>query len=88
MILITSTISGVCSGILADKISRIFTMSLGAAIFCAGSVIECVSLDLVCILVGRGIAGVGEGFFLPIIAVYWCVCLSIFALRSGSSDII
>ncbi|KAJ3904979.1 general substrate transporter [Lentinula edodes] len=87
MILITSTISGVCSGILADKISRIFTMSLGAAIFCAGSVIECVSPDLVCILVGRGVAGVGEGFFLPIIAVY-CVEISPATSRGRVTSII
>ncbi|KAJ3864547.1 general substrate transporter [Lentinula novae-zelandiae] len=87
MILITSTISGVCSGILADKISRIFTMSLGAAIFCAGSVIECVSPDLVCILVGRGIAGVGEGFFLPIIAVY-CVEISPATSRGRVTSIV
>ncbi|KAE9391335.1 putative transporter [Gymnopus androsaceus JB14] len=74
-ILITSTISGLFAGSLSDKISRVFTMAIGSAIFCAGSAIECVSPNLACLIVGRAVAGVGEGFFLPIIAVY-CVEIS------------
>ncbi|KAJ3837128.1 putative MFS sugar transporter [Lentinula raphanica] len=87
MILITSSISGMFSGFLADKISRVYTMALGAAIFCAGSIIECVSPNLACILVGRGVAGVGEGFFLSIIAVY-CVEISPAVSRGRVTSII
>ncbi|KAJ3789344.1 hypothetical protein GGU10DRAFT_330120 [Lentinula aff. detonsa] len=49
MILVTSTTSGIFPGFLVDRISRVVTMALGAAIFCAGLIVKCV-------------AGVGEGF--------------------------
>ncbi|KAJ4471545.1 hypothetical protein J3R30DRAFT_3526299 [Lentinula aciculospora] len=71
------------SGILADNISRGSTKALGAAIFCVGSIIECVSSDLACMLVGRGVAGIEEGFFLLIIAMGCIACFLASIYASG-----
>ncbi|KAF5388626.1 hypothetical protein D9757_004789 [Collybiopsis confluens] len=86
-ILITSTLSGLFSGVLSDRISRVYTMTLGAAIFCAGSVIETVAPNLAALIAGRALAGLGEGFFLPIIAVY-CVEISPAASRGRVTSIV
>ncbi|KIK60407.1 hypothetical protein GYMLUDRAFT_606813 [Collybiopsis luxurians FD-317 M1] len=86
-ILVTSTLSGLYSGLLSDKISRVYTMTLGAIMFCAGSVIETVSPNLAALIVGRALAGIGEGFFLPIMAVY-CVEISPAASRGRVTSII
>ncbi|KAJ3737697.1 hypothetical protein DFJ43DRAFT_18363 [Lentinula guzmanii] len=53
MILVTSTTSSIFPGFLVDRISRVVTMALGAAIFCAGSIVKCVWPNLVCMLHGR-----------------------------------
>lgn len=69
-ILITAAIASLVSGPLSDRISRTRTIALGAIVFAAGSVISCSAHALAQLLVGRCVAGVGEGLFLSAITVY------------------
>ncbi|KAF3935282.1 hypothetical protein ABW19_dt0205016 [Dactylella cylindrospora] len=78
MILLTAAISSVFAGHLADKISRTYTTCLGAGIFAVGSALQAVaglgesssSAKIGVLLLGRSIAGIGEGFFLTSAQVY------------------
>ncbi|KAK6344657.1 hypothetical protein TWF718_006615 [Orbilia javanica] len=78
MILLTAAISSVFAGHLADKISRTYTTCLGSGIFAIGSLLQAVagfgetsrSAKLGVLLLGRSIAGIGEGFFLTSVQVY------------------
>ncbi|KAF3316285.1 hypothetical protein TWF173_002606 [Orbilia oligospora] len=78
MILLTAAISSVFAGHLADKISRTYTTCLGAGIFAIGSLLQAIaglgegtrSAKLGVLLLGRSIAGIGEGFFLTSTQVY------------------
>lgn len=69
----TSAISGIFAGALSDRISRVYTLVTGGAIFSIGSAISAASPVLACLFVGRAIAGIGEGFFISVVAVYWSV---------------
>lgn len=71
-ILITASIASLVAGPLSDKISRTRTFALGGLIFGIGSIIECASLSLTMLIIGRCITGIGEGFFLSTITVYVC----------------
>jgi MFS family permease len=71
-ILITASIASLVAGPLSDKISRTRTFALGGLIFAIGSMVECASFVLPMLIVGRCIAGVGEGLFLSTITVYVC----------------
>ncbi|KAJ6261725.1 Quinate permease [Drechslerella dactyloides] len=78
MILLTAAIASVFAGHLADKISRTHTTCLGAGIFAVGSLLQAIagfgnssqSGKLAVLLIGRSIAGLGEGFFLTSTQVY------------------
>ncbi|TCD60580.1 hypothetical protein EIP91_009838 [Steccherinum ochraceum] len=69
-ILITASISSAISGPLSDRISRTYTISLGAVVFAVGSALVCSARKLAQLFVGRCIAGVGEGLFLSLVTVY------------------
>jgi MFS family permease len=60
------------AGSVSDKLSRKRTISLGAFIFAIGSAISAGSPNLACLLVGRCVAGTGEGLFLGCTGVYLC----------------
>ncbi|GAA6001434.1 hypothetical protein JCM10207_006665 [Rhodosporidiobolus poonsookiae] len=75
LILITSGVTGVLAGTVSDKLSRKWTISLGAAIFAIGSAISAGAVtSLGVLMLGRCIAGLGEGLFLSILAVYVSEC--------------
>ncbi len=57
-------------GSVADKISRKYTVSLGAAIFAAGCAIATGSNSMGLLIFARCLAGVGEGLFLGVMGVY------------------
>ncbi|THH07666.1 hypothetical protein EW145_g3225 [Phellinidium pouzarii] len=71
-ILITAATFSLVGGPLSDRISRIYTFSLGSAIFAVGSAIVASSSTLAQLFIGRCIAGAGEGLFLSVIIVYHC----------------
>lgn len=64
IILLPSALSGMLAGNVSDKISRKKSISLGAAIFAAGSALSAGAKgSLVMLIVARCIAGTGEGLF-------------------------
>ncbi|KAJ6515287.1 general substrate transporter [Mycena sanguinolenta] len=66
----TAASSAVFSGALSDRISRTYTISLGAFVFSVGCAIACSAMALPQLFVGRCIAGFGEGIFISSITVY------------------
>ncbi|KAJ6515328.1 general substrate transporter [Mycena sanguinolenta] len=66
----TAALSAVFSGALSDRISRTYTISLGAFVFSVGCAIACSAKALPQLFVGRCIAGFGEGIFISSITVY------------------
>ncbi|EWC43634.1 hypothetical protein DRE_01521 [Drechslerella stenobrocha 248] len=78
MILLTAAVSSIFAGHLADKISRTHTTCVGAGIFAIGSLLQAIAGlgsssragKLGALLLGRSIAGIGEGFFLTSAQVY------------------
>lgn len=72
-ILLPSAVTGMIAGPLCDRLSRKRVTRLGAGIFALGSAIECGVTSLPAFIVGRCIAGAGEGLFLSSIITYLCV---------------
>ncbi|GAA5854431.1 hypothetical protein JCM8547_001820 [Rhodosporidiobolus lusitaniae] len=73
IILVPSGVTGVLAGNVSEYLSRKRTISLGAAIFAAGSAISAASKTSLGVLIfGRCVAGTGEGLFLGILGVYLC----------------
>ncbi|KAJ7359236.1 general substrate transporter [Mycena albidolilacea] len=66
----TAALSAVFSGALSDRISRTYTISLGAFVFSVGCAIACSAKALPQLFIGRCIAGFGEGIFISPITVY------------------
>ncbi|KAJ7892749.1 general substrate transporter [Mycena olivaceomarginata] len=66
----TAALSAVFSGALSDRISRTYTISLGAFVFSVGCAIACSAKALPQLFIGRCIAGFGEGVFISPITVY------------------
>ncbi|KAJ7018387.1 general substrate transporter [Mycena alexandri] len=69
-IIATAALSSMFSGALSDRISRTYTISLGAFIFSAGCAIACSARALPQLFIGRCITGFGEGIFISSITVY------------------
>lgn len=77
MILIPASVSSLDAGLIADRISRTYAISLGAGLYALGSILQCISGlglgrggGLAMLLVGRTITDFGEGIFLSPITVY------------------
>lgn len=68
-ILIPAAITALFGGHLADSLGRVKAIALGAAIFGVGAALEAGAAHIAMFVVGRGLAGVGEGFFLSTISV-------------------
>ncbi|PVF98768.1 general substrate transporter [Serendipita vermifera] len=69
-ILMAAAISSITSGSVSDKISRKRTIMIGSLITAVGCFIEASSVKLWMLILGRLIAGFGEGWFLSTISVY------------------
>ncbi|KAJ6536697.1 general substrate transporter [Mycena vulgaris] len=69
-IIATAALSSVGSGALSDRISRTYTISLGAFVFSIGCAIACSAKALPQLFIGRCITGFGEGLFISSITVY------------------
>ncbi|OBT52662.1 hypothetical protein VE04_07420 [Pseudogymnoascus sp. 24MN13] len=63
-ILIPAAVTALFGGHLADSLGRVKAIALGAAIFGVGAALEAGAAHIAMFVVGRGLAGVGEGFFL------------------------
>ncbi|KAJ7068220.1 general substrate transporter [Mycena amicta] len=69
-IIATAAFSSLISGALSDRISRTYTISLGALVFSIGAVIACSASSLAQLFIGRCVTGFGEGIFISSITVY------------------
>jgi sugar porter (SP) family MFS transporter len=71
-ILIPAAIASFFAGPLADTVGRRRGVSIGGVIFALGAALEAGSNHLAMLIVGRIVAGIGEGLFLSPILVYVC----------------
>ncbi|KAJ7131665.1 general substrate transporter [Mycena crocata] len=69
-IIATAALSSAGSGALSDRISRTYTIAVGAFVFSVGCAIACSAKALPQLFIGRCIAGLGEGLFISSITVY------------------
>ncbi|KAF7336888.1 MFS sugar [Mycena venus] len=69
-IIATAALSSIFSGVLSDRISRTYTISLGAFVFSVGCAVACAATALPQLFIGRCIEGFGEGIFISSITVY------------------
>ncbi|KAJ7836209.1 general substrate transporter [Mycena leptocephala] len=69
-IIATAALASIGSGALSDRISRTYTISLGAFVFSVGSAIACSANALPQLFIGRCITGFGEGLYISSVAVY------------------
>ncbi|CAK5275578.1 unnamed protein product [Mycena citricolor] len=69
-IIATAALSSLFSGTLSDRISRTYTISLGAFLFSVGCAIACSATSLAQLFCGRCITGFGQGVFISSITVY------------------
>lgn len=72
IILVPASISGIFAGLLSDYRGREQAISIGCLIFSIGSAISAGSNSFAVLILGRVIAGSGEGLFLSVIGVYIC----------------
>ncbi|KAJ2892809.1 putative polyol transporter 2-like protein 1 [Zalerion maritima] len=72
LILLTGTLPSFFAGYLADRFGRLPTISAGLFTFFVGCILECSSDSLPQFLLGRALAGLGEGIYLSNIWVYAC----------------
>ncbi|KAI9740217.1 MAG: hypothetical protein M1834_004795 [Cirrosporium novae-zelandiae] len=70
LILITGALPALYAGHLADRLGRTYAVAVGALVFAVGSALQGGSSELPMFLVGRGLAGIGEGLWLSNINVY------------------
>jgi MFS family permease len=72
LIMLTGALPAMVAGQLADWLGRLKVIMLGAVVFAIGAAIEGSSSGLPQFLVGRAIAGLGEGVYLSNVSVYIC----------------
>ncbi|KAJ7628434.1 general substrate transporter [Roridomyces roridus] len=69
-IIATAALSSVGSGALSDRISRTYTIALGAFVFSIGCAVACSARALPQLFIGRCITGLGQGIYISSITVY------------------
>ncbi|KIM25309.1 hypothetical protein M408DRAFT_331247 [Serendipita vermifera MAFF 305830] len=69
-ILMAAALASLSSGSVSNRISRKRTILIGAAVAAVGCFIEAASVKFWMLIIGRFIAGLGEGWFLNPISVY------------------
>ena len=71
-ILIPAAITSLVVGRFADKVGRPHAVVVGSGMFTIGAGLETGAVSLAMFLIGRIIAGLGEGLFLSVTVVYIC----------------
>lgn len=72
LIMLTGGIPSVFAGHLADRFGRLKVVMLGAVLFILGAVLQGSAGSLGHFLAGRALAGLGEGVYISVMAVYIC----------------
>ena len=73
LIMLTGSVPSVFAGQLAERFGRLKIIILGVLIFLIGVILQGSAGALTQFLIGRAIAGLGEGVFLSNMSVYICV---------------
>lgn len=69
-ILLSASVSSLCSGVVADRISRRYAIALGSLIVAVGTLVSAVSSSFAALLVARLITGVGAGQTVSVASLY------------------
>lgn len=69
-ILLSASASSLCSGYVADRLSRRFAIGIGALVFLLGAVISAASHNLGALFAGRLITGIGTGQTISVASIY------------------
>jgi len=72
LIMLTGALPSVVAGHLADRYGRLRIIAVGAVLFAVGALLQGSASSLAQFLVGRAVAGAGEGVYLSLMAVYIC----------------
>ena len=68
-ILIPAAVASFFGGHLANSVGRVRAIAIGAGVFGVGAAVECASVKLAMLIVGRAVKGIGEGLFLSTVVV-------------------
>ena len=68
-VLLSATIAALFAGALSDKAGRPRAIAIGSLTFALGAAIEAAAVNLVMLIVGRFVVGLGEGLFLSTLIV-------------------
>ena len=63
-LLLMGAVPAFFAGQLADKYGHLRVVLAGASVFCVGSALQAGAMDMPMLLVGRALAGLGEGLWL------------------------
>ncbi|GAD99799.1 hypothetical protein SS1G_09217 [Paecilomyces variotii No. 5] len=72
LVMLAAVIPSLLSGYLADRFGRLRIILIGAALLGIGSLLDSTALDLPQFIIGRAVAGIGQGVYLGNISVYIC----------------
>ena len=70
LILLTGGVTCMLSGWLADRFGRLSMIGIGAAVFTAGALLQGTAFSIAPFLVGRALAGFGQGLWISTMYVY------------------
>ncbi|KIM54609.1 hypothetical protein SCLCIDRAFT_349332 [Scleroderma citrinum Foug A] len=71
-ILLSASISSLCSGYVADTISRKYAIMTGGLIFAVGATLSASSKNYTMLLCARLITGIGQGQSISVVTIYLC----------------
>lgn len=63
-LLLMGAVPAFCAGQLADRFGQLRIVLVGALVFCVGCALQGGAINLTMLLIGRGLAGLGEGLWL------------------------
>ena len=70
LIMLMGAVPAFFAGQLADRYGQLRTIMVGSTIFTIGAILQGTAFTLPVLLVGRALAGLGEGFWLSNVSVY------------------
>lgn len=69
LIMMTGALPSIFGGQLGDRFGQLYVVMAGVIIFTIGVVLEAASVNLAMLLVGRALAGTGQGLWLSNVSV-------------------
>ncbi|CAO1637647.1 unnamed protein product [Parajaminaea phylloscopi] len=69
-VLLSASVSSLCSGYVADRISRRWGIGLGACIFAVGAIVSVASSNIATLFVARSLIGIGAGQQISVASIW------------------